>query len=64
MPSIQFIHHESYSLHQRKGSKRRTAISILLEANREDGACTHIKTPLKPIILYGENPLDLIPQLE
>ena len=64
MASFQFIHHETYSLYQRKNSDRRTAKSILLESAREELSCSHIDSPLEPIILFGENPLDLIPQLE
>jgi hypothetical protein len=64
MNSYQFIHHESYSIYQRKNSNRRTAISILLESIREESSCSHITDPQKPIILYGENPFDLIQQLE
>lgn len=64
MTSFQFIHHETYPLHKRKGSNRRTAVSILLESAREERSCSHIAQPSEPIILYGENPLDLIPQLE
>lgn len=74
--SYQFIHVDSYGRESSTQSKKSTdkkgntvttiikgmsASEILAEQCREDGACSHIKNPGEPILIYGISPLKVLP---
>jgi hypothetical protein len=60
--SYQFLHLETYAIKPKKGTLRPSAEAVARECQRAEQSFPHIKSPQKPELLYGIQPLDALAQ--
>ncbi|MCV2402271.1 plasmid recombination protein [Marinomonas sp. C2222] len=64
MSGYQFIHVEAYSRIPSKNNKKQSAKGMIKELIRDSDACSHVPKIIKPILVHGAEPSDVLKSAE